>query len=130
LFLDNERYDKILRKWRKLRYCERITSHWLRNITGVLKDKMSWRLEIRRNLLKVVQAKMMIQTFVITARRRSCLMFWKPHVNIWHKRTRGNTLFSLWFSKTFSLSLSISKSFSFQSWKLNWKRSIATLLDK
>lgn len=75
-------------KLKKLRYCGRITSHWFRNITGVLKDKMSWRSVIHRNLLKVVQAKMMIQTFVITARRRSCLMFWKQHVNIEHKRTR------------------------------------------
>jgi hypothetical protein len=32
-------------------------------------------------LLKVVQAKMMIQTFVITARWRSCLMSWKQHMS-------------------------------------------------
>ena len=68
-------------KLRKRRYCERITSHWLRNITGVLKDTISWRSVIRRNLLKVVQAKMMIQIFVITARRRSCLMSWKQQMS-------------------------------------------------
>jgi hypothetical protein len=39
---------------RKLGYCGRITSHWLRNITSVLKDTMSWRSVIRRNVLKVV----------------------------------------------------------------------------
>jgi len=33
------------------------------------------------NLLKVVQAKMIIQTFVITARWRSCLMSWKQHMS-------------------------------------------------
>ena len=66
---------------RKLRYYERITSHWLQNITGVLKDMMSWRSVICRNLLKAVQAKMMIQASVITARPRSCLMSWKQHMS-------------------------------------------------
>jgi len=50
---------------------------------------MSHRSVICRNLLEAVQAKMIIQTFVITARRRSCLMSWKQHVNTGHKRTRG-----------------------------------------
>jgi len=31
--------------------------------------------------LKVVRAKMMIQTFVITARRKSCLMSWQQHMS-------------------------------------------------
>ena len=37
-------------KLRKLRYCERITTHWLRNITVVLKDTMSWRSMIQQKL--------------------------------------------------------------------------------
>ena len=68
-------------KVKKLRYCERITNHWLTNITGIVNDRMSWRSVICRNLLIVVEAKMMIQTFVITARRRSCLMSWKQHMS-------------------------------------------------
>ena len=68
-------------KLRKLRYCERITSHWLWNITVVLKDTMSRRSVIRRNIFKVVKAKMMIQTFCITARRMSCLMYAKRHMS-------------------------------------------------
>ena len=41
-FLITSATIKLYGKLKKLRYCERITSHWLRNITGVLKDTMSW----------------------------------------------------------------------------------------
>ena len=72
---------RVTIKLKKLRYCERRNSHWLRNITGVLKDTMSWRLMIRINLLQVVRVKMMIQAFVVTARQRSCLMSSKQHMS-------------------------------------------------
>ena len=42
---------------------------------------MSRRSMICRNLLKVDHAKIMIQTFVITARQRSRLMSWKQHMS-------------------------------------------------
>ena len=72
---------KFYGKLKMLGYCERITSHWLRNITGVLKGMMSWRSVICRNLLEAVHVKMMIQAFIITARWRSCLMSWKRHMS-------------------------------------------------
>jgi hypothetical protein len=46
-------------------------------------------------------------------------IFETAHVNTGHKRTRGNTLFSLWFAKNIlCLSFEILVPF-FQSWKLN-----------
>ena len=80
-FLITSATIKYYEKLKKLRYCKRITSHWLQNITSILKDMMSWSSVIHRNLLWVVHMKMMIQAFIITARRRSCLMSWKQHMS-------------------------------------------------
>jgi hypothetical protein len=52
-FLDNERYNNILREVREAQILRKSNQHWLRNITGVLKDTISWRSVICRNLLKV-----------------------------------------------------------------------------
>jgi hypothetical protein len=90
LFLDKERYNNILRDVKEVQILRKnnqpLTSKHYRRLKryDVMKIDDTQK-------LKVVQAKIMIRTFVITARWRSCLMSWKQHVNIGHKRRRGKT---------------------------------------
>ena len=81
LLLDDERYNNTLRAVKEAQI--------LRKNNQPLTSKYYWRLKRydvtkigdTENLLKVVQAKMIIQTFIITTRRRSCLMSWKQHMS-------------------------------------------------
>jgi hypothetical protein len=81
LLLDEERHNNILREVKEAQI--------LRKNNQPLTSKRYRRLKrydvmnsvIRRILLKMVQTKMKIQTFDITARRRSCLMSWKQHMS-------------------------------------------------
>ena len=111
-------------KLRKLRYCERITSHRLWNIRC---HEDRW---YRETYWKWFRRKWWFKHSLILQDGGAvwCL---GNSTYIGHKRTRGKRQSCLWFTKTFSLSFPfyIFVSF-FQSWKLNWKRSIATLLDK
>ena len=118
-------------KLKELRCCESITSHWLQNITGVLKDTISWKSIIRRSLVKVVRAKIIIQTFVITARRRSCLMSWKRHMST--QDTKGqeikDTVLFVIRKIIHFISSFLNFCFFLSVMEAELKRTIATLLD-
>ena len=81
LFLDNERYNNVLRDVKEAQILRKnnqlLTSKHYRR----LKRYDVMKIGDTQILLKVIQAKMMIQTFVTTARRRSCLMSWKQHLS-------------------------------------------------
>ena len=107
LFLDNERYDKILREVKQ--------AQTLRKNNQPLTSRHYWRLE-RCDVLKIgVTEKLAeggsgenddsnIRYYCKTEELFD--IFETAHVNTGHKRTRGNTLFSLWVAKTFYVSLS------------------------
>jgi hypothetical protein len=69
LFLDNERYNNILREVKEAQISRKNNQPLTSKHYRCLKDTMSWRSVIRKKLLKVVQAKI-IQNFVITERWR------------------------------------------------------------
>jgi hypothetical protein len=121
LFLDNERYNNVLRDVKEAQILRKnnqlLTSKHYRR----LKRYDVMKIGDTQILLKVIQAKMMIQTFVTTARRRSCLMSWNSTCqHRTQKDKRKRHCFVCDFAKSFSLSLPsyIFVSF-FQSWKLN-----------
>jgi len=107
------------RKLRKLRYCERITSHWLRNITGVQNDAVmkfgdtqklteSGSSENDSNIRYYCKTEELFDVFETAL------------LNIGHKRTRGKRHCLVCDSQNLSLYLFLSKflylSFSHGSW--------------
>jgi hypothetical protein len=81
VFLDNERYDNIKREVEEAKLLRKNNQPLTSKHYQRLKRYEVIKSVIRRNLMKVVQAKMMIQTFVITSRWRSCLISWKQHIS-------------------------------------------------
>ena len=130
LFLHNERYNNILWVVKEAKILRKNTSHWLQNITSILIDVMKIG-----DMQKLIESgwgendDSNIRYYCKTEELFDVLE--TAHANIGHKRTRGKRRCFVCDLQKHCLSLPFQISVSFfQSWKLNWKRSIATLLNK
>ena len=132
LFFDNEHYNKVLREVKEAQIL------WKNNQPPTSKHYQHLK---RYDVMKIGDTQKLIvsgsrenddsSTCCYCRTEKLFDVLETANVNIGHKGTRGKTLICLWFVKTFSLSLRfwIFVPF-FQSWKLNWERSIVMLLDK
>ena len=104
LFLDNERYNNILREVKEAQILRKNNQPLTSNITGIVKDTMPWRSVIRRNLRKMVQAKMMIKKIGYYCKTKKLFdVLETAHVNMGHKRTTGKRQYFVCDSQKHSL---------------------------